>query len=260
MKSFSVAFYAEFVKFRKSRVFIFSIMFFCFVPVMTGLMMLIAQNPEIAEKMGIVGTKAQLFKTNDWEGFFGMLNQAAATIGLIGSGFVVSWIFGSEFSNRTIKDILSLPVARHQIVLAKLVVSFIWCIVLFLVILAFGLGIGFAIGVPGWTNDVFLQFVKIYSAASLLTLLLNPFVAYITGIGRGIIAPLAFVIFTMILAQFTAVLGWGAYLPWTIPGLLSVGSDAAGMSPVLASYFVLAFYAIIGTVLTVRQWYRSDYQ
>jgi ABC-2 type transport system permease protein len=260
MKSFSVAFYAEFVKFRKSRVFIFSMLFFCIVPLMTGLMMYIAQNPEIAEKMGIVGTKAKMFSQNNWSGYLGMLSQAAASIGLIGSGFVVSWIFGSEFSNKTIKDIISLPIARHNIVFAKLFISFIWCAILFLVVFIVGLSIGALIGMPDWSHEVFIGFAKTFAGTALLTLLLNPFVAYVSGLSKGIIAPLAFVILTMITAQFVAILGWGPYFPWTIPGLLSVSSDAPGMSVTTASYIILALGFVLGVAATVRQWRRSDYQ
>ena len=124
MKSISATFVTECMKLRRSRIFWITILFFIFIPVMMGLMMFVAKNPEMVTKLGIVGTKATLFGESDWTGFFGLLIQSIATIGIIGFGFVTSWVFGREYSDRTMKDILALPISRSSIVISKFLVVF----------------------------------------------------------------------------------------------------------------------------------------
>jgi ABC-type transport system involved in multi-copper enzyme maturation permease subunit len=41
---------------------------------------------------------------------------------VIGFAFVTSWVFGREYSDRTVKDLLALPAPRSSIVLSKFIV------------------------------------------------------------------------------------------------------------------------------------------
>ena len=259
MKYIIVAIWAEFLKVRSSKVFYLTVLIFAVIPLMTGLMMYISQNPDIAAKLGIVGTKAKLFSENNWSGYFSLLSQSMASVGLIGFGFVTSWIFGREHSDRTIKDILALPVSRSVIVLAKLFISFAWCMFLALVTYAVGMLLGKLIGIPDWSFSLFIKFSHLFFCASLLTLLLNSPVAFLAGYSRGIIAPLGFVIFTLILANFVGVLGLGPYFPWAIPGLFSVAKESAGMQIVPASYIILLSTFILGYWATLRWWQHADH-
>jgi len=87
-------------------------------------MFYIQKHPEIAAKLGIIGTKATLLRLGnaDWSAYLGFLIQGMAAIGLIGFGFVSSWVFVREYAERTAKDILALPVSRLYIVIAKFIV------------------------------------------------------------------------------------------------------------------------------------------
>ena len=258
MKNIFVALAAECIKMRRSRIFWITIGLFIFIPVMMGLLMLVAQHPEIAKKLGIVGTKAQLFGENNWAGFFMMLNQLIASVGLIGFGFVTAWVFGREHIERTITNIMSLPVSRQAIVSAKFIVVFGWSAILVLVLLISGLLMGYIISIPGWSEHVFKEFLNKYILISVLTILLSSPVAFIAGYGRGIIAPIAFVIFMLIMAQFVALVGWGPYFPWAIPGVISVKDGTEGMEIVFASYIIVLITSLIGYFGTIAWWKYAD--
>ncbi|MBC8390663.1 MAG: ABC transporter permease [Actinobacteria bacterium] len=47
--------------------------------------------------------------------------------GVIGFGFVTSWVFGREYSYRIIKNMLTLSISRYIIVLSKFIAAAIWC-------------------------------------------------------------------------------------------------------------------------------------
>ncbi len=232
---------------------------FSIIPLMIGLMMFVSQNPEIASKMGMIGTKSKMFGENDWTGYLAHLNQMMASIGLLGFGFVTSWVFAREHVDRTMKDILALPISRSRIVWGKFILILVWCLVLGSIIYVIGLGMGQLMQIPGWSSDLFLAFSETYFITLLLTLLLCPIVAYIAGYSRGIIAPIGFVILTLIFAQFVGLVGLGPYFPWAIPGLFAVSMDADGLRIMPVSYLILALTGIAGFWATLRWWLHADH-
>jgi ABC-2 type transport system permease protein len=259
MKNLNSALYAEYLKIRKSTVLFITLIFFTIIPLMIGLMMFVSKNPDIASKLGIVGTKAKLFSENDWQGYFGLLCQSMASVGLIGFGFVTSWVFGREHTDRTMKDLLALPVPRSSIVLAKFISSFVWCILLALVVYSVGILIGQTMDLPAWSTKLYIHFSKSFLGAALLTLLLCSPVAFLAGYSRGIMAPLGFVIITLILANFIGVIGLGPYFPWAIPGLFSVDTHADGMRLLPVSYIIVTLTFLIGYWATNRWWRKADH-
>lgn len=259
MKNIQAAFIAECIKLRRSGIFWITIIIFIIIPLMMGLMMFVARNPEIAAKLGMVGTKATLFGRNDWSGFLGLLIQSLASIGYIGFGFVTSWIFGREFSDRTLKDILALPVSRSSIVISKFIVIFLWCSLLTLIIYSVGLLIGWLIDLSGWSAEVFSIFTEKFFITSFLTLLLCTPVAFFASYGRGIIAPIGFLILSLVMAQFIGLVGLGPYFPWAIPGVYTAPAGTEGMQLVLSSYIILVFTSVFGFVGTIAWWRFADH-
>jgi ABC-2 type transport system permease protein len=259
MNNITAAFCVEFIKTHKSKILLTTILIFTIIPLMMGLIIFVARNPEIAGKLGMIGMKAKMFGENDWPGYFAILNQTMGSVGLIGFGFVTSWVFGREHIDRTMKDILALPVRRSSIVFAKIIIVFIWCILLALVLYSVGIISGLIMHLPGWTADNFWHFSNRFFMTSLLTLLLCSPVSYLAGYSRGIIAPLGFVILTMIMAQFIGLIGLGPYFPWAIPGLFSVAKDTQGMQLHITSYVILALTFATGYWATLHWWLHADH-
>jgi ABC-type transport system involved in multi-copper enzyme maturation permease subunit len=259
MKNITEAFIVEFLKTRKSKILLITIIIFIFIPLMIALMIFIARNPEIARKLGLIGMKAKMFGENDWKGYFSLLNQSLASVGLLGFGFVSSWIFGREHSDRTIKDLLALPISRSYIVLAKIIIIFLWNILLTLILYIVSISMGMIMNLPAWSTELFLQFSINFFMTALLTFLLSTPISFLAGYSRGIIAPLGFVFLTMITAQFIGLIGLGPYFPWAIPGLFSVANDAAGMQLHLSSYIILILTFAIGYWATLRWWQYADH-
>lgn len=259
MRNIPAALICEILKLKRSGIFVITIVLFIFIPSMFGLMMFIAKNPEISAKLGLVGTKAKLFGENDWTGYFGLLNQAIATIGLIGFGFVTSWIFGSEYTHRTMKDLIALPVSRTSIVLAKFIVATFWSILLIVLFFFVALIAGKIQHLEGWNNQtVNYLSIRFFQTAG-LTLLLSTPVGFIAGYGRGIIAPLGFVIISIIIAQFMGLSGLGPYFPWSVPGIYSVSGNASGLYLIPASYVIIIITSVAGLAGTILFWRNSDH-
>jgi ABC-type transport system involved in multi-copper enzyme maturation permease subunit len=262
MRKFPVAVWAEMLKVRKSRVFPATLLFIAFVASMMGLFMFVQMYPDISGKLGMIGDKASMMQFGEpgWASFSSLRTQVFAGVGLVGMGFVTSWVFGREFSDHTIKDILTIPVSRVQIVLAKSLVIVLWSVILSLVFLASGLVIGLLIGLPGLSAEILKDFALNYTITSLLTMLLFTPVALLASYSRGFILPLAFVILTMIMANFSGLVGLGPYFPWAIPGLYGVSSENHEMQLNFASYAILLMTCITGLIGTVYFWRWADHK
>ena len=59
----------------------------------------------------LVSVKADLFAYSaaDWQTYLGMYGQLIAAGGFFLFVLVISWVFGREFSDKTIKDLLAVP-------------------------------------------------------------------------------------------------------------------------------------------------------
>jgi len=260
MKSITATFVTECMKLRRSRIFWITILIFLFIPFMMGLLFFVQRHPEISAELGMIGTKATMLRLGkaDWSAYLEFLIQGMAGIGLMGFGFVTSWVFGREYSDHTVKDILALPVSRSYIVLSKFIVVVIWCVLLIFVFFACGLIFGKIIDISGWTNEIVFQYAYKYIVTSLLTLLLCTPVAFFASYGRGYLLPMGFVILTLLMANFTGLVGLGPYFPWAIPGLYSAPAGAEGMQLLFSSYIILALTSVLGFVGTIAWWRYAD--
>ncbi len=260
MKNFINTLKAELIKLKRSRIVILSILFFMFIPLMMGLLFLIQKHPEISEKLGLIGTKASLMRLGkgDWDSYMTILNQAIAAIGLIGFGFITSWIFGFEFSDKTIKDLLSVPTSRTAIVMSKFVVLSIWSCILAFTFFISGILFGNMIDISGWSFATFYSHTLIFIKIFLLTILLSPLVAFFASYSRNYLLPMGFVILTLIMANFSGLIGAGSYFPWAIPGILSISSGASGMELHLSSYMIILTTCVAGILGTIFYWKFAD--
>jgi ABC-2 type transport system permease protein len=111
---------------------------------------------------------------------------------------------------------------------------------------------------PGWSLGLITStFVGVMGCA-LLTLGLIPFVAFIASTGRGYLASFGWIILTMVLAQFSAILGWGDRFPWAVPGLFSGVAGPRAETLGVHSYIILLIAFLIGLYATFRWWRDAD--
>lgn len=124
MREIVTSLLVETKKFINSKVPLITLLAMLMVPFMGGFFMYILKDPDFAKEMGIISAKAQIMGTADWPSYLSLLSQAVSIGGILVFGFVTSWIFGREYSDRTIKDLLALPISRNIIVLSKFIVVF----------------------------------------------------------------------------------------------------------------------------------------
>jgi len=259
MKHYTAALWAEALKMRRSKVPFFITLGFSVVPLIAGLFMIILKDPEAAKSMGLISTKAQLLAgTADWVTFFSIISQAVAVGGAILFAILTGWVFGREFSDRTAKDLLALPVSRGAILAAKFTVIIISTLAMSLWVFMLGLLVGKLVNIPGYSLDlVHTSFVDTLGV-SVLTIALLPFASFIASIGKGYMSVFGWTVLTVAIAQIAVITGWGDWLPWSVPALFS---GAAGPRTEMLgshSYVVVIISSFIGLFITFRWWLYAD--
>ncbi len=259
MNNFSSALWAEMLKMVRSKVPLVTAIGFSMAPLAGGLFMIILKDPEAAKSLGLITTKAQLLTgTADWPSFLGFMAQAVAAGGMVLFSIITIWIFGREFSDHTVKELLALPTSRETIITAKFIVLVVWSLVITLFIFGFGLVVGDLVVIPGWSAELLrTSFVNIMGAA-VLTIPLMSFVALLASAGRGYLPPFGWTIFTLVLANLSAILGWGDWFPWAIPGLFTGAAGPRTGSLGLHSYVMVITAGAIGLAATYYWWRNAD--
>lgn len=250
--------WAEGLKIRKSKILWITISALAVAPLMGGFFMFVLKNPELAEASGLLGAKAQLAGESNWPSYFSLLAQTIAVGGILVFGFVTSWVFGREYSDRTAKDLLALPIPRALIVAAKFIAVIIWCTLLSLIVFVLGLLIGTIIDLPKWSFETAVHGFYVLAISSLLTMVLSTPVAFFASFGRGYLAPLGFVVVTLVFAQIIAAIGHGYYFPWSIPAIYSNIAGTQGDPIGLVSYMIVCLTGMIGVGGTLAWWQFAD--
>jgi ABC-2 type transport system permease protein len=260
MKNYWHALSAEFLKVKNSRIIWVSFIAFAIAPVMGGVFMIIMADPELAAQSTALTIKAKAMSVEaNWHSFFLILSQAMGIGGIMVFGFVISWIFGREYSEGTAKDLLSLPVSRTIILNAKFIVYVLWCFTLAVSNLIIGLIIGWVVDLPGFETAILVQVLNTYFITTFLTILIGTPIAFFALAGKGYLAPLGFVALTLVFAQVIAAMGHGNYFPWSIPGIYSnSGGESLKDLLNLNSYLILIATSFLGYLLTITWWNYAD--
>ena len=226
------------------------------MPLGIAFLLFVSKNPEISRKLGLISTKATLMADTaaNWPTYLGTLAQILAMGGMILFVLLISWVFGREFTDGTLKDLLAVPVQRSSILLAKFIVVSIWFAGLALLIFGVGLFIGGIFQLPQGSTALLLQgSARAAITAGLVILAMLPF-AFFASLGRGYLLPIGAMILALILANIVMAAGWGEYFPWAVVAIYSQGKEA--LPP--ASFLVVGLTGLAGMLATYVWWMVAD--
>jgi ABC-2 type transport system permease protein len=227
-----------------------------FLPFGIAFLIFVAKNPDVSRNLGLVSAKADLlaYSATDWPAYLGLYGMIIAAGGFILFVLVISWIFGREFADSTLKDLLAVPVPRASILLAKFTVMMIWTIALAIVIYSAGLAMGALIGLPGASLSVIIQgSIMVLVTTGLVILAVPPF-AFFASVGRGYLLPIGVAVLVLMMTNLMMIAGWAEYFPWAVPGLYAQGKST--LAPV--SYLIVFVTGLLGMLATYLWWKYAD--
>ena len=227
-----------------------------FFPLGIAFLIFVSRNPQISQKLGLISAKANLvaYSATDWQAYLALSCMIIAAGGFFLFVLAGSWVFGREFVDGTIKDLLAVPVQRASILLAKFIVVALWSAALSMLILLACLASGALIGLPGGSPAIILNGSRLILITAGLTMAgALPF-AFFASLGRGYLLPMAIMVLTLMLTNIVALVGWGEYFPWAVPGLFAQGKSVLPA----ASYWIVFLTSLAGMFATYLWWKFAD--
>jgi len=256
MSNLSDMIWIELRKAIRSRMPLWTALGSLFMPLGIAFLIFVARNPEISQKLGLISAKANLmaYAATDWTTYLGLFGLLIAAGGFFLFVLITSWTFGREFTDGTLKDLLAVPVQRSNILLAKFIVVAAWSAVLTMVILVAGLVMGAVIKLPGGSVSVISQgSALVVITACLAIVVVMPF-ALFASVGRGYLLPLGVAVLMMMMTNLVAIMGWGEYFPWAVPGLYAQERN----SLTAISYWIAFLTGPAGMIATYLWWKYAD--
>jgi len=182
--------------------------------------------------------------------------QILCVVALIAAGFVVSWLFGREYSDHTVGSLYALPVTLRSVATAKIAIAAGWVVVC--VTTAIGLTVAAcAVSVSGGlTSDVWRQVVTVAVAANVMGLLGLTF-AYVAAATRGYLGAVGSIIGVTAVSQILASIGLGRWVPYVAPAMWAGAGGAEAAKGILAIHLLWSVaFVVLGAFAAIRTFDR----
>ncbi|PYG00935.1 ABC-2 type transport system permease protein [Georgenia satyanarayanai] len=192
-------------------------------------------NPELTAKVGVGATL-------DWAGLLASAAQITSAGGLLGSGVVLAWLFGREFTDGTVVALFALPVGRGRIALGKLAVYAVWLVGVNAALTVGLLGLGAALGYGAPSADTWAGLARQLVLGVLAGASATP-VAWVATVTRSLLAGVGGAIGLVVVTQVGVLAGAGGWLPLAAPALWAMSEGTAvtvvqlGLTLVVAAAF-----------------------
>ena len=171
---------------------------------------------------------------------------------------MISYLFGREYNEHTLKTMLTIPVSRGKFLLSKYVMFLVWILILTVVTTLSTMVFGFVAGLDGFSLKLFIDsFAQLLFANVLLFLTFSPFVfisLFITNMVPAMVGGAGLALVNMLIYGQT----WAPYVPWVCPYLIASGEIAEYSSSITLSYAVILVTFAIGLVISYIYFTKTD--
>ncbi len=231
----------EFLKLKRSNIFLLSLM----GAILPPLLMFIATFA--------------FDETQTFEMLFSSVNMyMSALFAILLFAIMISYLFGREYNEHTLKTMLTIPVSRGKFLMSKYVMFLAWILILTVVTSMSTMVFGFVAGLEGFSIKVVVDsFLQLLFANVLLFLTFSPFVflsLLITNMVPAMVGGAGLTLVNMLIYGQT----WAPYVPWVCPYLIASGEIAEYSASVTVSYGIILATFVIGLVISYIYFTRTD--
>ena len=231
----------EFLKLKRSRIFLLSI--------------LMAALPSV---LMFIATFA-FDETQSFDTLFSTVNMyMSALFAILLFSIIISYLFGREYNEHTLKTMLTIPISRGKFLVSKYVMFLIWIVILSIVTSISTLAFGFIAGLSGFTLGLFINsFAELLFANLLLFLTFSPFVfisLFITNMVPAMVGGATLTLVNLLVNGQS----WAPYVPWACPYLISSGEIADYSVSLMIPYGVILVTFLIGIAISYIYFTKKD--
>ena len=175
---------------------------------------------------------------------------------------IIAYLFGREYTEHTLKTILTTPLSKTKLLIGKFCTLLLWIVMLTLVTWA---GIFIVCGLydavftlEGYSLLVAIVWLPKFLFGSILMFLtVSPFV-FVAMKTKGFVAPM---IGSAVIVMGSAALSnqeWGALYPWTATYFLVQGKLQSTGYPTLLSVSIIILVSAVGFLMTFHHFKKED--
>ncbi|MCE5173226.1 ABC transporter permease [Paenibacillus profundus] len=178
-------------------------------------------------------------------------------IGTLLYGVITAYLFNREYVEDTLKNLLTIPVSKISFIASKLVLLFIWILVLTLVAWGLTFILGWIGQYEGLSAGVLLQSLKQFLIGGSLLFLLSTPTIFVTFLFKNYVPT---IIFTAVITMGNVALAnreYKALYPWSAVHLIADNGFVPEYPP-LYSYAAIIATAIIGLIATIVYFKKAD--
>ncbi len=231
----------EFLKLKRSNIFLLSIM----GAILPPLLMFIATFA--------------FDETQTFEMLFSSVNMyMSALFAILLFAIMISYLFGREYNEHTLKTMLTIPVSRGKFLMSKYIMFLAWILILTVVTSMSTMAFGFVAGLEGFSIKIVVDsFLQLLFANVLLFLTFSPFVfvsLLITNMVPAMVGGAGLTLVNMLIYGQT----WAPYVPWVCPYLIASGEIAEYSASVTVSYGIILATFVFGLLISYIYFTRTD--
>ena len=231
----------EFLKLKRSNIFLLSIM----GAILPPLLMFIATFA--------------FDETQTFEMLFSSVNMyMSALFAILLFAIMISYLFGREYNEHTLKTMLTIPVSRGKFLMSKYIMFLAWILILTVVTSMSTMAFGFVACLDGFSIKIVVDsFLELLFANVLLFLTFSPFVfvsLLITNMVPAMVGGAGLTLVNMLIYGQT----WAPYVPWVCPYLIASGEIAEYSASVTVSYGIILATFVVGLIISYIYFTRTD--
>ena len=233
----------EFLKLKRSKIFLLSLM----GAILPPLLMFIAVT--------------SFDEGQTFEALFTNVNMyMSAMFAVLIFAIIISYLFGREYNEHTLKTMLTIPISRGKFLMSKYIMFLVWIVILSVVTSLSTLVFGFIAGLEGFTLKLFIDsFVQLLFGNVLLFLTFSPFVflsLFITNMVPAMVGGASLsLVNLMVYGQ-----NWAPFVPWVRPYLIASGEIAEYSTSISMSYGIILATFLFGLAISYIYFTKKDVQ
>ncbi|HEY5506972.1 MAG TPA: ABC transporter permease [Coriobacteriia bacterium] len=251
---------AEFLKLKRSRMPLWSVLIVAVAAGLSLAVLPVLADPKmqatIAKGGGVFAraVAAGVYQPT-WTNYLHIGVQGmTGSWGILTFGLVTAFLFGREFKEGAAQTMLTLPIRREYVVVAKLVVLAVWVFGLGLLSVLLTSAATVALGVRGFAWAAVLTSLGQTTLAIVPLYLTLPLVAWFAVRGRGYLQPMLYSLGVMMVGNALVQTPASRYFPWNMP-LHMVGASwyPIAPSPLVVGSWVVAL-CVFGVGVAALMW------
>ena len=196
---------------------------------------------------------------NTFELLFTNVNMyMSAMFAVLLFAIIISYLFGREYNEHTLKTMLTIPISRGKFLISKYIMFLVWIVILTVVTSISTLIFGFAAGLEGFSINLFAEsFAQLLYANVLLFLTFSPFVfisLFITNMVPAMVGGATLTLVNLMVHGQN----WAPFVPWVCPYLIASGEIAEYSASITVSYGIILATFAIGLAVSYIYFTKTD--